>query len=169
MGPTLRLAGMSDTTARLADFPGRGELEAQLRMLLPSGWEAAIRDASDDSLTRLKGLIDNPTVVAALGRAGWVAPHFAPEHGGRGLSRSDARDALSLLVAWEVPHVPRGSGLPLAAPTIEQWSSDETKRLLLPKIMTGEHRWCQLFSEPGAGSEWHRWRQQRSTTVTSGS
>lgn len=104
-------------------------------------------------MTRLKGSIDNPTVVAALARAGWVAPHFAPEHGGRGLSRSDARDALSLLVAWEVPHVPRGLGLPLAAPTIEQWSSEETKRLLLPKIMTGEHRWCQLFSEPGAGSD----------------
>ena len=144
---------MSDTTARLADFPGRDELEAQLRLLLPSGWEEAIREASADELTRLKGLIDNPTVVAALGRAGWVAPHFAPEHGGRGLSRSDARDALSLLVAWDVPHVPRGSGLPLAAPTIEQWSSEETKRLLLPKIMTGEHRWCQLFSEPGAGSD----------------
>ena len=49
------------------------------------------------------------------------------EHGGRGLSRDDARSALTLLALWEVPHVPRGSGLPLAAPTIQQWSSDETK------------------------------------------
>ena len=52
-----------------------------------------------------------------------------------------------------MPHVPRGSGLPLAAPTIVQWSSEATKRRLLPSLVTGEERWCQLFSEPGAGSD----------------
>ena len=52
-----------------------------------------------------------------------------------------------------MPHVPRGSGLALAAPTIRQWSSDDTKRRLLPPLLTGEERWCQLFSEPGAGSD----------------
>jgi alkylation response protein AidB-like acyl-CoA dehydrogenase len=69
------------------------------------------------------------------------------------MSVADARAALTLLATWEVPHVPRGSGLPLAAPTIQQWASDATKRRLLPPLLAGEERWCQLFSEPGAGSD----------------
>lgn len=144
---------MTDPTAVLAGFPGRSELEALLRELLPSGWEDAVRAGDDEAVQGLKATIHNPTVVAALGAAGWVAPHYAPEHGGRGLSVADARAALTLLVTWDVPHVPRGSGLPLAAPTIQQWAGDETKRRLLPPLLTGEERWCQLFSEPGAGSD----------------
>ncbi len=143
----------SDPTDAVAPFPGRGELEALLHSLLPAGWEDAVRAGDDAAVQELKSSVDNPSVVAALGRAGWVAPHYAPEHGGRGLDVADARAALTLLVVWDVPHVPRGSGLPLAAPTIQQWASDETKRRLLPPLLTGEERWCQLFSEPGAGSD----------------
>jgi alkylation response protein AidB-like acyl-CoA dehydrogenase len=142
-----------DPATSIPNFPGRGELETLLRDLLPNGWEEAVRANDEAKLELLKRAIDNPSVVATLGRSGWVAPHFAPEHGGRGLSRDDARSALTLLATWEVPHTPRGSGLPLAAPTIQQWATDETKRLFLPKLVTGEQRWCQLFSEPGAGSD----------------
>jgi alkylation response protein AidB-like acyl-CoA dehydrogenase len=143
----------SDPTEAVPPFPGRSELEDLLRSLLPSGWEDAVRAGNDAAVQALKPSIDNPTVVAALGRAGWVAPHYAVEHGGRALDVADARAALTLLVTWDVPHVPRGSGLPLAAPTIQQWASDENKRRLLPPLLTGEERWCQLFSEPGAGSD----------------
>ena len=121
----------------MSAFPGRTEL---LELI-------------DELLHRRQHGADNPSLVRELGRQGWVAPHFAPEHGGRGLSRQEARVALTLLAEREVPHVPRGSGLPLAAPTINLWASDETKRRLLPPLVTGEERWCQLFSEPGAGSD----------------
>ncbi len=147
------MSAVVDPTEALNGFPGRDDLEALLQILLPSGWLEAVRSSDDDALHQLKTEIHNPTVVAQLGVAGWVAPHFDIEHGGRGLSRVEARDALTLLSVWEVPHVPRGSGLPLAAPTIQQWSSDETKRRLLPPLLSGEERWCQLFSEPGAGSD----------------
>ncbi|WP_420452969.1 acyl-CoA dehydrogenase family protein [Ilumatobacter sp.] len=136
-----------------APFPGRDELEELLRALVPEGWEEATTDGDEARRRALADELDNPAIVSALGGAGWVAPHYAPEHGGRGLADDDARRALSLLAAWEVPHVPRGSGLALAAPTIQAWSSDDTKRRLLPPLLTGEERWCQLFSEPGAGSD----------------
>ncbi len=142
-----------DPTAALADFPGRGELEELLLSLLPAGWIEAVRSSDDDAVQQLKRDLNNPSVVAQLGEAGWIAPHYDVSHGGRGLSLDEARDALTLLSVWEVPHVPRGSGLPLAAPTIHQWSSDETKRRLLPPLLSGKERWCQLFSEPGAGSD----------------
>ena len=144
---------MTDPTAAIGGFPGRDQLESMLHDLLPPGWANAVHAGGDTTSSALRGSLDNPAIVAALGAAGWVAPHFAVEHGGRGLSDDDARAALGLLAAWEVPHVPRGSGLPLAAPTIRQWSSEETKRRLLPPLVTGEERWCQLFSEPGAGSD----------------
>ena len=129
---------MTDPTTSVAPFSGRHELESLLRMLMPDGWEELVSAGDDEGFSGLRGSIENPTVVAALGAAGWVAPHFAVEHGGRGLSDGDARAALSLLSVWEVPHVPRGSGLPLAAPTIRQWASEETKRRLLPPLVTGE-------------------------------
>jgi len=143
----------SDPTADLQDFPGREELEQLLVSLLPKGWIEGVRSADDAAIQRLKSEVHNPSIVAELGAAGWVAPHYDIDHGGRGLSPDEARHALTLLSVWEVPHVPRGSGLPLAAPTIQQWSSDETKRRLLPPLLSGEQRWCQLFSEPGAGSD----------------
>ena len=96
---------------------------------------------------------DNPAFVRALGAAGWVAPHWAPEHGGRGLDEEQAREVYEVLDAAELPRQPRGSGFVLAAPTILQHSEEATKRRFLPAIVTGEERWCQLFSEPGAGSD----------------
>jgi alkylation response protein AidB-like acyl-CoA dehydrogenase len=144
---------VTDPSDGVAGFPGRDQLEALLADLLPEDWFDAIRSGSDSELDRVKATVDNAAIVRALGRAGWTAPHFLPEHGGRGLDRDDARAALTLLGAWEAPHVPRGSGMPLAAPTIDVWASDETKRRLLPPLVSGEERWCQLFSEPGAGSD----------------
>ncbi len=51
------------------------------------------------------------------------------------------------------PGTPAGVGIGLAAPTILEHGSDDLKRRLLRPIATGAHRWCQLFSEPGYGSD----------------
>lgn len=135
------------------DFPQRAELESLLRSLVPESWERAVMAGDEEHVLALREDMDNRAVTTALGEAGWVAPHYELAHGGRGLAVADARHALTLLVVWNMPHVPRGSGLPLAAPTIQQWASDDTKRRLLPRLLSGEERWCQLFSEPGAGSD----------------
>ena len=144
---------MGDPTLDVAAFPGRDDLEAFLVDHTPPGWGDAVRAGDDAAVQRLKEVLDRRAFVRALAEAGWVAPHFAPEHGGRGLDRVDAQQALTLLSIWDVPAAPGGSGMPLAAPTIEHWSSDETKRHLLPPLVRGDERWCQLFSEPGAGSD----------------
>jgi alkylation response protein AidB-like acyl-CoA dehydrogenase len=120
---------------------------------LPDGWIDAARAGDIGTVRRLRHDLDIRAFVATLGRAGWVTPHWPVEHGGRDLDEAEARAAFDLLDQWSVPRIPRGVGLVLAAPAIRAYASEETKRLFLPRIVTGEQQWAQLFSEPNAGSD----------------
>ncbi len=83
----------------------------------------------------------------------WV--HFPEGLGGLGLARGFQQYVDQLLDEAGAPdNDPRriGIGLGMAAPTILAFGTDEQKRLLRP-LWTGEEIWCQLFSEPGAGSD----------------
>jgi alkylation response protein AidB-like acyl-CoA dehydrogenase len=88
-----------------------------------------------------------------LADSGWGCPTWPRELYGRGLTPADAA-----VVAEEFAHRGAvgpavGAGMGLAAPTILEHGSDELKRRMLRSILTGEDKWCQLFSEPGAGSD----------------
>lgn len=135
------------------DFQDRTQLVALIESLTSKAWLEAARRGDDEGVRAAKASVDGGSIVRRLGEAGWTAPHFPADAGGRGLSREDAQSAYRLLDGWAIPRMPRGSGLQLAAPAILEWSSSETKRRLLPPLATGEERWCQLFSEPGAGSD----------------
>ena len=84
--------------------------------------------------------------------AGWSAPSWEPEWGGRGLS-----DPQSRIVAAEFAAVGAyGSGADRAdmlACTIHDLGAEEQKLRLIPPSVRGETRWCLLYSEPGAGSD----------------
>ena len=84
---------------------------------------------------------------------GWAAPSWPARHGGRGLPAwADDLVADALTRAGAVG-LPVGPGMLLAAPTLLAHASAAMQDRLLPKLLTGEHTWCQLFSEPGAGSD----------------
>ncbi|MFQ5381617.1 MAG: acyl-CoA dehydrogenase family protein, partial [Dehalococcoidia bacterium] len=89
---------------------------------------------------------------AKLNERGWGAPHWPKEYGGGGLPVRQ-QFVLSEEFAWARAPRPGGIGHGWAGPTIMVYGSDEQKEEFLPKILSGEHRWCQLFSEPGAGSD----------------
>lgn len=90
--------------------------------------------------------------TAKLNERGWGAPAWPKEHGGGGLSVKE-QFILSEEFAWRRAPRPGGIGHGWAGPTIMVYGSQEQKDELLPKIISGEHTWCQLFSEPGAGSD----------------
>jgi alkylation response protein AidB-like acyl-CoA dehydrogenase len=90
---------------------------------------------------------------AVLVDSGWAVPSWAPEWGGRGLPAWADRVARSTVLAEGGVHNPLGAGCSLAAPTIYEHGSDDLKRRILRPTLTGELVWCQLFSEPGAGSD----------------
>jgi alkylation response protein AidB-like acyl-CoA dehydrogenase len=85
--------------------------------------------------------------------SGWAAPTWPTEWYGRGLPGwADAVVAVELAAAGAVGGA-LGVGMSLAAPTLLAHGSDDLKRRLLPPAITGEDTWCQLFSEPGSGSD----------------
>lgn len=134
-------------------FPGQDELDRLLEQILEPSWVGAALAGDEAAVVELLARADKPAIVRALGTAGWVAPHWPADEGGRGLTTDEARAAFDHLDAREVPRVPRGAGLQLAAPTILQWSAPGARRRFLPRIASGDEQWCQLFSEPGAGSD----------------
>jgi alkylation response protein AidB-like acyl-CoA dehydrogenase len=84
----------------------------------------------------------------------WV--HYPPGLGGLGVARELQSVVNAELVAAGAPdNRPRriAIGLGMAAPTILRFGTDEQRHRLLPALWTGEELWCQLFSEPGAGSD----------------
>jgi alkylation response protein AidB-like acyl-CoA dehydrogenase len=87
-----------------------------------------------------------------LNSHGWGAPAWPKEHGGGGLSVKE-QFILSEEFAWRRAPRPGGIGHGWAGPTIMVYGSQEQKERLLPRIISGEDVWCQLFSEPGAGSD----------------
>ena len=88
-----------------------------------------------------------------LGLAGWSAPSLPTNAYGRGLSRADAVRVGSEIAAFGALGAPGGLGLLLAAPTIATHGTQEQIDLYVRDIVTGQKAWCQLFSEPGAGSD----------------
>ena len=88
-----------------------------------------------------------------LGLSGWAAPMLPTNAYGHGLSRSDALAVSREIAQFGALGGPAGLGLMLAAPTIAQHGTQEQIDTLLRDIVTGQQAWCQLFSEPGAGSD----------------
>jgi alkylation response protein AidB-like acyl-CoA dehydrogenase len=87
-----------------------------------------------------------------LNARGWGAPAWPKEYGGAGMGVKD-QFIMSEEFAWRRAPRSGGIGHGWAGPTIMMYGTDEQKRDYLPRILSGEHIWCQLFSEPGAGSD----------------
>ncbi len=88
-----------------------------------------------------------------LGLSGWAAPGLPTHAYGRGLSRNDSVRVQSAIAAHGALGAPGGLGLLLAAPTIATHGTQEQIDRYVRRIVTGVDAWCQLFSEPGAGSD----------------
>ena len=85
--------------------------------------------------------------------SGWAVPSWSTSWFGRGLPAWADRVAHQAIREAGGVAVPLGGGMGLAAPTMYDHGSDELKQKYLRPTLTGELLWCQLFSEPGAGSD----------------
>ena len=85
--------------------------------------------------------------------AGWAAPAWPTQYGGRGSSQTESAIYFEELGRARVPAAANTLGLLLGGPTLMVWGTDEQKERYLPPILSAEEIWCQGFSEPEAGSD----------------
>jgi len=122
----------------IVNTPSREAVEKDIRQWLMSNWDPTL------SLQAWRELLVD---------AGWAVPSWSRQCFGRDLpawADQIVADEIRLIGAVGQP---LGSGMSLAAPTIVEHGSDELRQLILRPTLTGEKTWCQLFSEPGAGSD----------------
>jgi alkylation response protein AidB-like acyl-CoA dehydrogenase len=116
---------------------------------------------TDEQLSELRSWLSNnwdPDLTVAewwerLGLGGWSAPGLPTNAYGRAMARSDVVLVQQEMAKFGALGAPAGLGLLLAAPTIATHGSQEQIDLYVRDIVTGQKAWCQLFSEPQAGSD----------------
>ena len=141
------------------DTPQEAEFRATARKWIdanaPKKYEAEL---SKSSLGRIR--LEKEEIVD-VGKAwqkkkaegGWACLHWPKEYGGRGATPIEK-------VIWQQEEGVYGKltqpfqiGEGMCGPTVMAFGSEEHKRHYLPKLASGEHIWCQLFSEPAGGSD----------------
>ena len=84
---------------------------------------------------------------------GWTAPEWPAEYGGGGLSKEQNKVLQEELARLRARPALSSFGLWMLGPALLEFASEEQKKKYLPEIVKGEIRWCQGYSEPGAGSD----------------
>jgi alkylation response protein AidB-like acyl-CoA dehydrogenase len=102
----------------------------------------------------LRGGLDYAAWCVEFGEAGYATPTWPAEYGaGLSLSPGDARFVNEVLNHYKVPRPYNIIGIGMGGPTVMAWGTEEMKHRLLKPLACNQEIWCQLFSEPGAGSD----------------
>lgn len=157
--PGVKVAGVEDAEPR-AGRPLRtirgvrdlaGETRAALAALLPPrdpDARVGVLGAGSDDVDSSR------RYLASLADGGWAVPAWPRELGGRGVTAEEATVIAGVLREFAAPDLyPVLVGLLLVGPTLLEHGTTEQQRRFLPRIASGEEIWCQLFSEPEAGSD----------------
>jgi alkylation response protein AidB-like acyl-CoA dehydrogenase len=135
----------SDTEARL-----RAEVREWLRENLPWEYGKGLPPRFDDLAEEVAFGREWQAKLAA-GR--WVGVAWPAEYGGRGAGPVEHFVVTEELARARAPELVGRIGINLVGPTLLAQGTPEQKARWLPRILSAEELWCQLFSEPGAGSD----------------
>lgn len=93
------------------------------------------------------------TWLDRMAERGWTAPTWPREYGGGGLSQEEATVLRQELLRIKANPALSSFGISMLGPVLLEYGNEQQKQAHLPKIVRGEIRWCQGYSEPGAGSD----------------
>jgi acyl-CoA dehydrogenase len=135
------------------DSEAEATFRAQARAFLDEHVPEDLGDVYDESVDEERLIVRSREWQRTLEGQGWAAILWPKEHGGQGLGPVEQ-------IIWnqELSRAGLGEsifvvGIGMAGPTIIAHGSPEQKARYLPAMLRGEEIWCQLFSEPGAGSD----------------
>jgi len=127
-----------------ADESFRSELRAWLTRHAPPAVEIAATAADASTLREWQ---------RTLHAGHWVGVHWPVEYGGRDASLTQVAIYNEELARAGAPPILGRAGVTLVGPTLMTHGTEEQRTRWMPRILGGDDVWCQLFSEPGAGSD----------------
>ena len=119
---------------------------------VPEPWRSAASRGGVAAIRAVRSRDEYEGWYPVFGRSGLVVPTWPVEYGGLGLERATARRVEAELEPYHLGRL-NPLGLNLCAPALFAHGTEQQRRRYLPPIVRNEERWCQLFSEPGAGSD----------------
>lgn len=96
---------------------------------------------------------DSKLWLQRMGGKGWTCPQWPSEYGGGGLNADQADVLAQELARINARQALTSFGISMLGPVLLEYGTHEQKLEHLPKIVRGEIRWCQGYSEPGSGSD----------------
>ena len=118
---------------------------------VPESWRAAAAHGPA-ALRTVRSPSEYREWYPHFAKTGLVVPTWLPEHGGLGIANDVARAIETVLAPLRLTRL-NPLGLNNAAAALFSHGSEEQRLRFLPPIVRNEEKWCQLFSEPGAGSD----------------
>ena len=123
------------------------EVRSSLAALLPPAGQPAPWDGLDQ-------VAAGRLYLALLAPHGWIAPTWPAAYGGRDSSEAGAAMVSRVLAEFAAPDLyPFSVGLAIVGPTLMLHGTPDQRARWCTRIVTGADIWCQMFSEPGAGSD----------------
>ena len=140
----------------MADFGGSDldTFRAEAREWLDANFPASLAHQPMQMIPGAEGLTaDGKLWKQRMADKGWGAPTWPTEYGGGGLSGAQARVLLQEMARIGAENPVAGMGTSMFGPTLLEYGTEAQKKRHIPPIVRGELRWCQGYSEPGAGSD----------------
>jgi alkylation response protein AidB-like acyl-CoA dehydrogenase len=119
---------------------------------VPASWQKAAHQGGAAAIRQVRSRADYEAWYPVFGRSGLVVPTWPRDYGGLDLAPATARVIEAELRTYNLGRL-NPLGLNLAAPALMAHGTEEQRLRFLPPIVRNEEVWCQLFSEPGAGSD----------------
>ncbi|HEX6238187.1 MAG TPA: acyl-CoA dehydrogenase family protein, partial [Acidimicrobiales bacterium] len=126
-------------------------VRAWLEEHVPAAWREAAAGGAN-AIRQVRSRAEYEEWYPIFGASGLVVPTWPVAYGGLGLDRAVARRIDEELRPYNLGRL-NPLGLNLAAPALFAHGTEEQRLRFLPPIVRNEEVWCQLFSEPGAGSD----------------
>ncbi len=142
----------------MADFGG-GEIDdfrIEARRWLEANFPAMLERNPAAQLAGAMGGKPTPEAgswIKAMGDKGWGTPTWPAAYGGGGLSQPQARVLVEEMTDIGARNPIGGMGVMMFGPTLLEVGTEAQKQRHIPPIVRGQVRWCQGYSEPGAGSD----------------
>jgi acyl-CoA dehydrogenase len=134
----------------------RSDTSAWLEANCPPEMRMPMRSEKDACWGGRNWVFQSPAQEAwlrAMAGKGWTVPDWPSAYGGGGLGAAQTKVLREEMAAIGARNPLSSFGISMLGPALLKYGSEEQKLRFLPEIARGEIRWCQGYSEPGAGSD----------------